>query len=380
MREKIALAITFAFLTSYMITSAYGVTKAGATCSKLGLTSIYEGKKFTCIKSGKKLIWNKGEVVPMPKPTVISSVITLDNLDISRVSQLAYSNVMKDYQSQVKKVAPITFYIDPSVSNSWIIEEKNRVDRIYTLLQKSFLPQSIYSLYWIDSSDSTIQWAQAKYDSWNTGIKHDFQSDKSGPPCGNAYGVAWQEIGINESIDRWGYVSCSGEVSPDKAFKPIHEYFHLSQASNHFVGPNSVEWLVEGSADFYGQMLGLNYENPAYFLRHRKMMTNWVSESKHLTQNQFITLMQKMESSEWNHASYYLGSLATEALVAVFGNDQFLNFVMDWRDLPDCRRQCPVIANKFEVRFEKFFGVTPLKFYEKLYPYYVGMNENYLKN
>ena len=90
--------------------------------------------------------------------------------------------------------------------------------------------------------------------------------------------------------------------------------------------------------------------------------------------------MQKMESSEWNHASYYLGSLATEALVAVFGNDQFLNFVMDWRDLPDCRRQCPVIANNFEVRFEKFFGVTPLKFSEKLYPYYVGMNENYLKN
>ena len=152
----------------------------------------------------------------------------------------------------------------------------------------------------------------------------------------------------------------------------------MFQSDNHFVGPNSVEWLVEGSADFYGQMLGLNYENPANLIMQRAMMTNWVSESKHLTQDQFIKLMQSMESSEWNHASYYLGSLATEALVAVYGNEQFLKFVKDWKELPDCRMQCITTPNNFATRFEKFFGVTPLKFYEKLYPYYVGMNDYYL--
>ena len=33
---------------------------AGATCSKLNVTQIYQGKRFTCIKSGKKFVWNKG--------------------------------------------------------------------------------------------------------------------------------------------------------------------------------------------------------------------------------------------------------------------------------------------------------------------------------
>ena len=44
--------------------------KAGAKCSKIGLTQIYAGKKFTCVKSGKNLIWNKG--VSIPTSTSIS--------------------------------------------------------------------------------------------------------------------------------------------------------------------------------------------------------------------------------------------------------------------------------------------------------------------
>jgi hypothetical protein len=48
--------------------------KAGAKCTKLKSTSVVKGKKYTCIKSGKKLVWNKGvavkiAVTPTPKPT-----------------------------------------------------------------------------------------------------------------------------------------------------------------------------------------------------------------------------------------------------------------------------------------------------------------------
>ena len=39
------------------------LTKAGAKCSKAGATSTYAGKRYTCIKSGKSLIWNKGVTV-----------------------------------------------------------------------------------------------------------------------------------------------------------------------------------------------------------------------------------------------------------------------------------------------------------------------------
>jgi len=44
--------------------------KAGAICSKAGITKSYNGKKFTCVKSGKKLTWNKGVAIkPTPNPT-----------------------------------------------------------------------------------------------------------------------------------------------------------------------------------------------------------------------------------------------------------------------------------------------------------------------
>ena len=47
--------------------------KSGAICSKVGTTQNYMGKKFTCIKSGKRLIWNKGVLIkksaPSPSPT-----------------------------------------------------------------------------------------------------------------------------------------------------------------------------------------------------------------------------------------------------------------------------------------------------------------------
>jgi hypothetical protein len=51
--------------------SAYAAVKAGAKCTKVGLTSIYAGKKFTCVKSGTKLAWNKGvSIKAAPKPAV----------------------------------------------------------------------------------------------------------------------------------------------------------------------------------------------------------------------------------------------------------------------------------------------------------------------
>ena len=43
--------------------AATTTVKAGATCSKVGTTTVVKTLKYTCIKSGKKLIWSKGEAV-----------------------------------------------------------------------------------------------------------------------------------------------------------------------------------------------------------------------------------------------------------------------------------------------------------------------------
>ena len=42
---------------------AHAVVKAGSKCTKLNATSTVSGRKYTCIKSGEKLVWNKGVLV-----------------------------------------------------------------------------------------------------------------------------------------------------------------------------------------------------------------------------------------------------------------------------------------------------------------------------
>jgi len=45
--------------------------KSGMTCSPLGKSTVTDGKRFTCVKSGKKKIWNKGVIVPQGKSVTL---------------------------------------------------------------------------------------------------------------------------------------------------------------------------------------------------------------------------------------------------------------------------------------------------------------------
>jgi M6 family metalloprotease-like protein len=67
----ITLILALLFLPNISATAA---VSAGAACTQLGQTSIPAGIKFTCIKSGKKLVWDKGVKVapPVAKPTLSS--------------------------------------------------------------------------------------------------------------------------------------------------------------------------------------------------------------------------------------------------------------------------------------------------------------------
>ena len=60
MRGRV-LALALALILSASTATAAPNPKARASCSKAGLSKTFKGKKFTCVKSGKKLVWNKGE-------------------------------------------------------------------------------------------------------------------------------------------------------------------------------------------------------------------------------------------------------------------------------------------------------------------------------
>lgn len=73
MRLRIALICLTLIASSLATTVAANPPKAGSICTKVGITKNYMGKKFTCVKIGKKLVWNKGVAIKTVAPVPIES-------------------------------------------------------------------------------------------------------------------------------------------------------------------------------------------------------------------------------------------------------------------------------------------------------------------
>ncbi len=68
MNKKFLLILSFALLLSLTAPVQAATPKAGAKCNKAGTTATASGKKFTCVKTGNKLVWNKGVATKKPSP------------------------------------------------------------------------------------------------------------------------------------------------------------------------------------------------------------------------------------------------------------------------------------------------------------------------
>ena len=60
MRKKVLLFVISALVLSLFTPLATAAVKPGTKCAKQGQTSTSAGIKYTCVKSGNKLVWNKG--------------------------------------------------------------------------------------------------------------------------------------------------------------------------------------------------------------------------------------------------------------------------------------------------------------------------------
>lgn len=85
MRKLILVLLSASLGLALIGAPSSAAVKSGSKCAKIGATAIVGGKKYTCIKSGSKFVWNKGVAVkennssninpvskstPVPSPTV----------------------------------------------------------------------------------------------------------------------------------------------------------------------------------------------------------------------------------------------------------------------------------------------------------------------
>jgi len=85
--------ISLSLLLILSLVPAYSATppKAGSVCTKQGVTKTYQGKKYTCIKSGKKLVWNKG--MPTPRSFVWTKEKVFGiSIDLKKLQELGFAD------------------------------------------------------------------------------------------------------------------------------------------------------------------------------------------------------------------------------------------------------------------------------------------------
>jgi hypothetical protein len=91
--------------------------KPGSVCKKVGQSITISSKKYTCVKSGKKLLWSKGVAVvkPTPSPTPTITELTYAT-DMTPIHLAAYKEFTKSYKARMTPEVPnIEFIVDPKM-------------------------------------------------------------------------------------------------------------------------------------------------------------------------------------------------------------------------------------------------------------------------
>jgi hypothetical protein len=119
----VALAITLIPITAV---SAQKVT-SGSICKVNKQKVTYKNKTYTCIKSGKKLLWNKGVLIPVAKPAASASAsaapsesakpVVVADPELSSKSIYADAS-MCQLKSNITTEADLGYQMDPTFLNS----------------------------------------------------------------------------------------------------------------------------------------------------------------------------------------------------------------------------------------------------------------------
>ena len=119
MRKHFTVVLILAALGSGFFTPALASTKTGAKCGKLGVTSISSGKKYTCVRVGKKLIWDKGVLVPVVNPSPSPSESSPTTISRSE-PELSFIQILRSKAINGKfPIEQVAFPIPNTLPTSW---------------------------------------------------------------------------------------------------------------------------------------------------------------------------------------------------------------------------------------------------------------------
>lgn len=312
-KNKILSIFISFFVLVLPLESAYSSTliKTGKSCKIQKQVIEYQNKTFTCIKSGKKLVWSKGVQVVTQVPKVDPFIAWSTKFKTESMIQSAL-NSTSSYFGNVTPNSSYEIIIDKMVNeydrqwNTKMLDYANgsfsniERDRVKVFLGRSH-DWSIETLknnnLWIGDPNSPIPCSRIDSDA--------YCADKNLILMVTIYNLS--------------------KIDAGRRAIPAHELFHTVQ--NALLGydrtrlgpghPRSIpRWLLEGSATYYG-----------YYVVNKLNFDSYQNGRSLQLQNNYQNIFNKHLSEYDDYISdpYGIGQIATEYIVASVGFESLLN-------------------------------------------------------
>ena len=335
------LPILSLFLSIPLI-PANAAVKTGTSCTKAGIKSVASGKTYTCIKSGKKLLWGKGVTVAVSTPTTAATPTTeatptptptktfnslWEKYDWNKPT--SSSSVATSATDKFKAYVAVTRTKDTVIKIaaqdgadqtlvSWVKDGANLVSKAfdYPKLSKPFLEVIAFDRAWLEKTyiDNGYSADEAKND---RGRAFAEGAPAFGGSTTNTYNSG--VITRNNSLvtDKLGMMQMAG-----------HEFFHTVQEriSSGVPSPDGLgiapQWFWEGPATFIGLQTASYLGLADYTSEGREMAVNRSNAPS--TKPHLLSEATKNTGSPDAADPYGIGAIATELLVANVGIEKFM--------------------------------------------------------
>ena len=294
MNKKIIafLSILSLFLSAPLI-PANAAAKAGAKCAKAGITEVVKDKSYTCVKTGKKLAWNKGIKAIQPVKNDL-----FQRWEKTGSKATKFFNVWTANLATGKPETQITYWFGATVPPEIKAEAERRMNN--TVLQWERFYKVSRSKVYFDlvmledhgarcevlskrSVHFSVDWClghdprKTKYFYWASA----FESEGGYRPTLDP--MLSKDASVSHS-----YTLFEPAVMYTDSFMATieHEWFHQIQydlTGNNFLTEYPL-WFKEGSPQYFG-LLDAAGRDQNYFIQHRA--NGWRTNNVEISVNYF---------------------------------------------------------------------------------------------
>lgn len=374
MRKTLAVTATVLLLSSVFLASASAAVKAGSPCPKVGKVSATANKTFTCIKAGKKFVWNKG--VAIAKPVAVTPTPTATPEPVATkvpAAPTSFADLEENYQGIPYAVwekiqsnlalhkstdLKINFLFGPTTPqrypNQWTIDAVTLGSRVMGAQKQ---PAEVK---FVQFNKADVPWARIEAEKYISPFRlgNSFPDQASGKcegaDCDGAVtniasDIGLVLVGVSTPVTRFNIQKFNGQ-------NDLHEYTHAVQGmvfKGKVQSPPPVLipcWYSEGQPQAIS--IPTVAKSAEDYVKIRK---GWITDNRWLLkdyepesiQEFFRDTMKVPCNGPSGSMVYNLGYIVMDSLVAIGGIDKTFDVLTAIAD-----------GLSFEDSFKKVYGIT----------------------